>query len=50
MGGTLSKHGGDGKCKETFIRIKSKKRQLVRLRHRWEDDIKMNLKERGGRV
>jgi hypothetical protein len=43
-------HGGDGKSKETFIRKTCQKRHLVRLRHRWEDDIAMNLKERGRRV
>jgi hypothetical protein len=40
-------HGGGEKCLWGFVERPEGKRPLGRPRHRWEDNIKMHLRERG---
>jgi hypothetical protein len=51
-GGACSAHGGDKKCITYTISVEKpeKKRQLGRLKRRWEDNIKMDLGENYGRL
>jgi hypothetical protein len=44
MGGAYSMHGRD--CK-TLVQKAEGMRQFGRPRHRWEDNMKMNLREAG---
>jgi hypothetical protein len=46
MGGVYSTHSGDEKCIKIVVGKSEGKRSLRRpWRSRWEDNIKMNLKE-----
>jgi hypothetical protein len=48
MGETYIKHGSDEKCRQNFGRNKMKGRGcLGRPRHRWEANIKIDLKKYG---
>ena len=47
MGRTCSTYGGIQKCKQSFSGETESKRPLGRLRRRWEDNIKMDLREVG---
>jgi hypothetical protein len=51
MCGACSRHGRDEKCTQNLILVGKPegKRPLRRLRHSWEDNIKMDLREIGGR-
>jgi hypothetical protein len=40
-------HGGGKKCKQGFIGRLKRMRPLGRPRHRWEDNIKMDVREIG---
>jgi hypothetical protein len=44
MDGTYTTHGRDEKCIKISIGKAEGKRQLGRLKRRWEDNIKMGLK------
>jgi len=50
MGGACSTHGRDEKRIQTFGRKPEGKRPLGRPRCSWEDNIRMDLREIGGRV
>jgi hypothetical protein len=43
LGGTCGTHGG----RESLVGRPESKRPLGRPRRRWEDDIKMDLREKG---
>jgi len=47
MGGEGSTHWRDEKGKQYFGQEPEGKRPLRRHRHRWEDNIRMDLRERG---
>ena len=47
MGGTSSTYGAIQKCLQSFSGKPEGKRPLGRLRCRWEDNIKMDLRELG---
>jgi hypothetical protein len=48
MGGTCGTHGGGEKClQRVLVGRPEGKRPLGRPRHRWEDNIKMDLREIG---
>jgi hypothetical protein len=47
MGGVCNMHGRDKKCTKIFIGRHEEKRPLERPRRRWEDNIKMDIKEIG---
>jgi len=47
MGRACSTHGEDGKCIENIYRKPEGRRPLRRPRHRWEDNIRMDLREIG---
>jgi hypothetical protein len=46
MGGACGVHGGGERCIQHFGRPEGR-RPLGRPRHRWEDNIKMDLREIG---
>jgi hypothetical protein len=43
MGGACGTYGGYGSAYRDLIGIPDEKKPLGRPRHRWEDNIKMNL-------
>jgi hypothetical protein len=45
MGSSYGRHGGEEECIYYFGEKDKRQRPLGRPRHRWEDNIKMNLKE-----
>jgi hypothetical protein len=45
MRGTCNKHGSDEKCKNILVRKREVKRPLGKSRTRWEDNIRMDLRE-----
>jgi len=45
LGGACSAYGGEERCIQGFGGAPEGKRPLVRPRHRWEDNIKMDLQE-----
>jgi hypothetical protein len=47
MGGACRAHGREEKCVQNFDWKPEGKRQLGRRRHRWEDNIKMDLRKTG---
>jgi hypothetical protein len=47
MGGICSTHGDDEKCIQHLVRKPERKRPPERSRHRWEDNIWMDLREVG---
>jgi hypothetical protein len=47
MGRACNVHGGDERCLQNFGLMSEGKRPLGRPRHRWEDNIKMDLRETG---
>jgi hypothetical protein len=47
VGGTCGTHGGRERCLQGFGWEVEGKRPLGRPRRRWEDNIKMNLRETG---
>jgi hypothetical protein len=47
VGGTCSTHGGGEKCLEVLIGRLEENRPLEIPRYRWEDNIKMDLREIG---
>jgi hypothetical protein len=47
MGGTCRAHRGDGKCIQNLTGKPEGNRPLGRRRHRWENNIKMDLREVG---
>ena len=47
MGGTCSTYGGEYRRKQDLVGKPEGKRTLGRLSRRWEDNIKMDLKEVG---
>jgi hypothetical protein len=47
MGETCSTHGGDEEWYRILVGKPEGKRSLGRPRRRWEDNIKMDLRERG---
>jgi hypothetical protein len=47
VGGTCGTHGGGERCLEVVIGRPEGKRPLGRPRRRWEDNIKMDLREIG---
>jgi hypothetical protein len=47
MGGACSAYGGEERCVQDFGGEPEGKRPLGIPRHRWEDNIKMDLKEVG---
>jgi hypothetical protein len=47
MGEACSVHGGDEKCVQLLLGKPEGKRPVRRLRHRREDNIKMDLREIG---
>jgi hypothetical protein len=49
-GGECSTNGRDEKCIQNFGQKSEWKRPLERPRHRWEDNIRMDLKEIGSEV
>jgi hypothetical protein len=50
MGGACSAHGGDKKSYKILVGSPEGKRPLGRPRHRWEDNIKIDLREEVFRV
>ena len=50
MGGACGAYGGGERCARVLVGKPEGKRPLGRPRHRWEDNIKMDLREvgRGG--
>ena len=48
MGGACGAYGGDRGVHRVLVGKPDGKRPLGRPRHRWEDNIKMDLKEVGG--
>jgi hypothetical protein len=47
MGVECSARGGDEKCLNNLVRESKGNRQLGRPRHRWEDNVNMNLRDMG---
>jgi len=47
MGGACSVYGGEERCIQGLVGKPEGKRPLGRCRHRWEDNIKMELQEVG---
>jgi hypothetical protein len=47
VGGTCGTHGGGKRCLQRLVGRPEGKRPLGRPRRRWEDDIKLGLKEIG---
>ena len=47
MGGARSTYGGEERCIKVLVGKPEGKRQLVRPRHRWEDNTKIDLQEVG---
>jgi len=47
MGGTCGIYWGEGRCIQGFGGKPEGERPLVRSRHRWEDNIEMDLQEVG---
>jgi hypothetical protein len=47
MGSESTTHGRADKSYQVLVRKPEEKKPLVRPRHRWEDSIKMDLKEIG---
>jgi hypothetical protein len=47
VGGTCGKHGREGEVYKVLVGKPEGKRPLGRPRHRWEDGIRMNLRETG---
>ena len=47
MGRACGTYGGKEKFVQGFVRKSDRKRQFVRPRNRWEDNIKMDLHEVG---
>jgi hypothetical protein len=47
VGGTCGTHGGGERCLQGFGWEARRKRPLRRPRHRWEDNIKMDLRKIG---
>jgi hypothetical protein len=47
MDGDCSTYGGEERCIQSFGGKPEGKRPLGRHRHRWEDNIKMNLQKEG---
>jgi hypothetical protein len=45
MGGACSAHGRDKECLKILVGKPEEKRLLRRSRHRWEDNIKVVLRE-----
>ena len=45
MGGACSAHGGGERCVQGFDGKPEGRRPLGRPRHRWEDNIRMDLRE-----
>jgi hypothetical protein len=45
IGEACSAHGGDDKCVQILVGKPERKRRHRRPRHRWEDDIKMDIRE-----
>jgi hypothetical protein len=43
MGGACSKYGGGDRCNRLLVRKSEGKRPLGRPRHRWKDNIKIDL-------
>ena len=50
MGGACSTYGGEDRCIQNFGGETLGKRPLGRPRHRWEDNNKMVLQEKGYEV
>jgi len=48
MGGTCGAYGGGERCAQVLVGKPEGKRPLGRPRRRWEDNIKMDLREMGG--
>jgi hypothetical protein len=46
-GGACGTYGGEGKCVRLLLRKPERKSPLGRPRCSWEDNININLKERG---
>jgi hypothetical protein len=49
MGDTCSKHGKDETCTQYLVGEPVGKKPLGRIRHRWEDNIRMDLREIRGK-
>jgi hypothetical protein len=47
VGGTCGTHGGGERCLQVLVGRPEGKRPLGRPRSRWEDNIKMDLREIG---
>jgi hypothetical protein len=47
VGGTCGTHGGGESCFQGLVRSSEGERPLERPRHRWEDNIKLDLREIG---
>jgi len=47
MGGACSANGGEGRLIQGFVGKPERKRPLGRPRHRWEDNIKLDLQKVG---
>jgi len=47
VGRAFSMNGRDKKCMKYLVGKPKGKRPLIRPRHRWEDNIRMELKEVG---
>jgi len=47
MGGACSTHGRDEKCIKILVRTPGSKRPPGRSMRRWEDNIRMDLRELG---
>jgi hypothetical protein len=47
MGGACSTHRRDEKCYSILVRIPEGKRLLKKPRHKWEDNIRMDVRESG---
>ena len=48
MGWACGAYGGGERCAQCFVGKPEGKRPLEKPRHRWEDNIKMDLREVGG--
>ena len=47
MGRARSTYGGEDRCMQTLVGKPDGKRPLGRSRHRWEDNMRMDLQEMG---
>ena len=47
MGGTCSTYGGEERCIQLLVGKPEGKRPIERPRHRWEDNIKIDIQEVG---